>query len=330
MSKTIKDIGEQGLLNIVQEFCPKNIIGDDGAIIPTDPHKLLVITTDMLVENVHFSHQTTSNYDIGWRAVGANLSDLAAMGAYPLGLTVALALPSNVTIKSIKELYKGLSQCGEKYNCPIMGGDLCKSSMITVSITALGEVLPHQTIRRFTAKKGDYIVVTGIHGGAKGGLELLLNPSLQTCLNPTEKNELIKYHQQPQPRLDVIPFLWENNPSITVSGMDSSDGLADAIVQICRCSEVGAQINTDLIPIPHSLKKMVGETQALDWALYGGEDFELVLCLPPQNAENLVHKLGGNSAIIGEITQHKEIQLIDDKGLLSSQSLTREKGFQHF
>lgn len=329
-AKTIKEIGEQGLLKIIQKYCPSNIIGDDGAVLATDPNQLLVTTTDMLVENVHFSNLTTSNYDIGWRSAAVNLSDLAAMGATPLGLTVGLSLPPHTNINFVEELYNGLAECCQKYHCPIIGGDLCKSSIITVSITALGQVFPDRIISRFTAQKDDLIVVTGNHGSSKGGLELLLNNDFGSSLNIKEKTELINIHQRPQPRLDVIPLLWENNDKITVSGMDSSDGLADAILQICRCSQGGAEIDTNLIPISSSLKKLVGEKQALEYALYGGEDFELVLCLPAKNAEILVNKLGQNSAIIGKITEGNEVKLIDKTGKMPEQILSLEKGFQHF
>ena len=127
MSQTIKEIGEQGLLKIINKFCPRNIIGDDGAILETDKNKLLIATTDVLVENVHFSKITTSSYDIGWRSAAANLSDIAAMGALPLGLTVGLSLPPNIEVNYIKEIYQGLAQCTQKYNCNIIGGDICKS-----------------------------------------------------------------------------------------------------------------------------------------------------------------------------------------------------------
>lgn len=330
MKQLLKDLGEQGLLKILQKFCPTDIIGDDGAVMKTDPHQLLVTTTDMLIENVHFSKITTSAKDIGWRSVAVNLSDLAAMGATPLGLTVGLALSANVEIDWLKEVYQGLFECTQKYNCPIIGGDVCKSPIITISITALGQVFPNQIIRRFTAQKDDLIVVTGTHGGSKGGLELLLNNDLKQGLNLQEYQELIKFHQRPQPRLDVIPLLWENHEKITVSGMDSSDGLADAIIQICRCSQVGAEIDLNLIPIPQSLIKLFGKKKALEYAFYGGEDFELVLCLPPENAKILVNKLGQNAKIIGKIIEEQEIKLINNDHLLSSNTLTLAQGFQHF
>ncbi|HBE19937.1 MAG TPA: thiamine-phosphate kinase, partial [Cyanobacteria bacterium UBA11367] len=204
----IKDIGEQGLLKIVQRFCPQDIIGDDGAVIPApNSGKSLVVTTDILVDGVHFSDRTTSGEDVGWRCVAANLSDLAAMGASPLGITVGLSLPGDIPVYWVNSLYQGMSQCLEQYNTPIVGGDICRSSIITVSITAFGEVFPHHAIRRSTAKVGDAIMVTGFHGASRAGLELLLNPELDKCLDAAEKLALIQAHQRPKPRLDILPLL---------------------------------------------------------------------------------------------------------------------------
>ncbi|MGK7937977.1 MAG: AIR synthase related protein, partial [Xenococcaceae cyanobacterium] len=118
----VKDIGEQGLLQKLQSFCPQNIIGDDGAVIPTHPDQDLVVTTDVLVDGVHFSDRTTTAFDVGWRAVAANLSDLAAMGAEPLAITVGLSLPGDVLVSWVEELYLGLTACLQQYQTPIVGG----------------------------------------------------------------------------------------------------------------------------------------------------------------------------------------------------------------
>lgn len=325
-NRQIKDIGEQGLLKIVQEFCPRAIIGDDGAVIKVTEGKSLVVTTDVLVEGVHFSEVTTSPEDIGWRAIAVNLSDLAAMGAIPLGVTVGLSLPPELEVTWVEQLYQGLYSCVKTYNTAIMGGDITRSPIITVSITALGEVNPERVISRFVAQPGDAIVVTGVHGSSKAGLELLLNPELGKNLDKKTREKLIKAHQRPKPRLDILPCLNKiviNNWRI--AGMDSSDGLADAILQICRCSGVGAEIDSKAMPIDIEIKELKGKEKALEWALYGGEDFELVLCLEEKLAKELVKKTGINSAIIGKIIKEKEIKLIDQEIKLSL-----EKGFQHF
>ncbi|MGL5082843.1 MAG: thiamine-phosphate kinase [Microcoleaceae cyanobacterium] len=332
----VRELGEQGLLKLVQQFCPREIIGDDAAILTPNPNQNLVITTDLLVDGVHFSDQTTSATDVGWRATAANLSDLAAMGATPLGITVALGLPGEIEVDWVEELYRGMSACLGQFQTPILGGDLCRSAVRTVAITALGQVEPRQVIQRSTCKPGDRFIVTGYHGSSRAGLELLLNPEQRQTLHPDTCDRLIQAHQRPQPRLDVLPLLQElftAEPNLTIAGMDSSDGLADAILQLCRASGVGARIIQGQIPIAHTLQQFVGPEQALNWALYGGEDFELVLCLPAESAQPLVQSLGSNSAIIGIATQDPRVLLVNH---LESQranverELSLEAGFQHF
>lgn len=333
---TVKDIGEQGLLAKLQRFCPADIVGDDGAVLKIVNDQNLVVTTDVLVDKVHFSEQTTSPEDVGWRAIAANLSDLAAMGAMPLGITIGLSLPGETPVDWVETLYQGCDRCLKTYQTSIVGGDICRSSVISVAITAFGQVKPDRVIRRFTAQSGDAIVVTGVHGASRAGLELLLNPNLGQNLGQNERDSLIKAHQRPRPRLDVLPHLWNLAEFIPASrngwiaGMDSSDGLADAILQICRCSGVGAEIEKSLIPIPENLAQWVSPEDAIAWALYGGEDFELVLCLPEFVAQELVKKLGKPAAIIGKITTEKRIMVIDSLGSGSQEELSLSQGFQHF
>jgi thiamine-monophosphate kinase len=326
----VKDIGEQGLLNIVQGFCPQDIIGDDAAIFQLSPQHSLVVTTDVLVDGVHFSDGTTTAEDVGWRCIAANLSDLAAMGANPVGITVGLGLPADVTVDWVKSFYQGMKAGLDPYHIPILGGDLVRSPVITINITALGEVMPERAILRSTAQPGDVILVTGFHGCARAGLELLLNPELGQYLEPVIKQQLIKTHQRPQPRLDVIKILTTIKTDVTIAGMDSSDGLADAVIQICRCSGVGAEIYRDAIPILPALELLTSKEKALDWVLYGGEDFELVLCLPLSPAELLIEHLGDGSAIIGQIVAGNIVELIDREGIDPRRLLNLSQGFQHF
>ena len=326
----VKDIGEQGLLEKLQPFCPGEVVGDDGAVVTTHPDKDLVVTTDVLVDGVHFSDRTTTAFDVGWRAAAANLSDLAAMGAEPLAITVGLSLPGDVLVSWVEDLYLGLTACLQQDRTPIVGGDICRSAVITVSITAFGQVVPSQVIRRRNARVGDAIVMTGCHGFSRAGLELLLHPELGERLSERERELLIKAHQQPQPRLDVLPYLWELNLSRPIGGMDSSDGLADAIAQICRCSGVGAEIERNCLTGVDLLSKLVPDEQMWSWILYGGEDFELVLCLDLESAQNLLAKLNGNAAIIGKIVAEPKIILRDKLNIYPPQTLSLCKGFQHF
>jgi thiamine-monophosphate kinase len=239
----------------------------------------------------------------------------------------------------VEQVYEGMTACLQPYNTPIVGGDVVRSPVVTLSITAFGEAIPNRIIRRNNAQPGDAIVVTGVHGASRAGLELLLHPELGNNLNDTERNSLIQAHQRPKPRLDVSPILWDildnyqlpiTNYQLPISGMDSSDGLADAMVQICRASGVGAVVERSHIPIPDSLLNVVSPEQALNWALYGGEDFELVLCLPTQFAQLLVYKLGNKSAIVGTITTDLEVRLVDSTGVYFDEIISLSQGFQHF
>jgi thiamine-monophosphate kinase len=325
----VKDLGEHGLLERLQRFCPADLVGDDGAILATNPHKSLVVTTDVLVDEVHFSDRTTSPFDVGWRATAANLSDLAAMGATPLGITVGLSLPGETTVSWVEEVYQGIDACLKLAQTVVVGGDVCRSRVSSLAITAFGEVIPSRAIRRSQARPGDAIVVTGLHGLSRGGLELLLVPECGHSLEPAERDRLILAHQRPKPRLDVISYLEAIPPSVAIAGMDSSDGLADAIVQICQCSRVGAKIDRSSLTIFSGLIKLAGKEKAYQWLLYGGEDFELVLCLPKKFALNLVEQLGVDATIIGEINDLSTIELVRQDSQ-DAKILNISKGFQHF
>lgn len=333
-SLQVQDIGEQGLLERLQRFCPPDVVGDDAAVLSTEPGKSLIVTTDVLVDSVHFSDITTSPEDVGWRAATANLSDIAAMGASPLGITVGLGLPGHVSVSWVERLYQGMTQCLQQYNTPIVGGDIVRSPTTTIAISAFGQVNPSRTIRRDTARVGDAIVVTGVHGASLAGLQLLLHPELGKNLTDIDRAALIEAHQRPKPRLDVLPILWEilDSPSspFPISGMDSSDGLADAVVQICRASRVGAVVEWTQISLPIAFNHWLTTEQALEYALYGGEDFELVLCLPKEVAFSLVQQLGKGAAVVGTITEESTVILRDQHKKIPDQVLTLSRGFQHF
>ncbi len=351
--RLIRDLGEQGLLRRLQRFCPPGMVGDDAALLSVAPGLLLVVTEDVLVDGVHFSVGlaspgivTTAPADVGWRAAAANLSDLAAMGASPLGITVGLGLPGELPISWVEGFYEGLTACLEQYGTVIAGGDICRSPTLTVAIAAFGQVPPDRVIRRSTAQPGDAILVTGIHGASRAGLELLLHPDQGHELTEGDRLFLIQAHQRPNPRLDVISALWQHQESSStveqtqpavetsphlprITGMDSSDGLADAVLQICRASRVGATLDRQQIPMFPALTNWISTAQSMDWALYGGEDFELVLCMPPALAQQVQQRLPG-AAIMSTITAGSEVVLIDSTGTGGTTVLSLEQGFQHF
>ncbi len=325
----IRDIGEAGLLQRLFPFCISGSVGDDGALLEIPTGQSLVVTTDVLVDGVHFSDCTTSPADVGWRAAAANLSDLAAMGANPLGITVGLSLPPTTAVAWVEELYGGLKACTDRFHTGIVGGDVCRSQVITVAITALGSVDPARAIRRAAARPEGAILITGDHGLSRAGLELLLQPAVDqelvgTTADHQQCQDLIKAHQRPIPRLDVLPFLAKLQPA-WIAGMDSSDGLVDAITQICRASGVGAEVDRALIPISPALQAF--RPDSLDWIMTGGEDFELVLVMPIESAQLLVQQLPG-AAIIGRTTASQELWLLD--GNQRWPLTPGNQSFQHF
>jgi thiamine-monophosphate kinase len=326
---TLGDCGEHQLIERLRLYCAPSMIGDDAAVFAPPQDQQMVFSTDVLVDGVHFSLGmaspvvTMTPFDVGWRAAAANLSDIAAMGATPIGMTVGMAAPSHCPVAVIEDIYQGLAACCHTYGTAIFGGDTCRSGVLSLSISILGAAPPERLIYRHTARPGDLILATGLHGAARAGLECLLQPEWAATV-PTELRQLwVHAHQHPQPRLDVVQWLWQQSPAPRVSGMDSSDGLADAVLQICAASGVGAILSAEAIPkLPY-----LDPEQALAWALYGGEDFELVLCLPPAIAPDLCAMAGNHAAILGEITATPEVLLQQGKAL---RPLQHQQTFQHF
>ncbi|MFS8898182.1 thiamine-phosphate kinase [Synechococcus sp. H65.1] len=320
----ISAIGEAGLLQVVQRYCPEQVVGDDAAVLAF-PKGQLVVTTDVLVEGVHFSNLTTPPHAVGWRSVTANLSDLAAMGARPHALVVGLGLPASTPVAWVEELYQGIQACCASWGCQVVGGDLCRSPQRFVAITALGSVQPGRAVERKRAQPGDWLIVTGPHGDARAGLELLLHPEQGSAAPAAQRQQLIEAHQYPRPRLDLLPVLEAIPDPMRIAGMDTSDGLADALVQVCQASGVAARIEAERIPISEALRQAF-PAQALEWALYGGEDFQLLLSAEPSLAQYLLEKLPG-AAWIGEVTGW------DPQGTVwldNGQILGRQQAFQHF
>lgn len=326
-SLNVKDLGELGLLKRLRRFCPTDLIGDDAAVMTVPPQQL-VVTTDVLVEGVHFSDRTTAPEDVGWRAVAANLSDLAAMGAAPIGITVGLSLPGSLPVAWVDDLYRGMANCLTRFGGEIVGGDLCRAEQVSVAITALGSVPRGEALYRTGAQPEQVIVATGYHGSSRAGLAVLLSEVPLTTVPATARQRWIAAHRRPRPRFDAVEHLrplLSNNTQI--AAMDTSDGLANAVVQIAQMSSVGAELVRSQLPIDPDLTAWQAD-QALEWALYGGEDFELVLCLPAKVASRLVEGIGGGAAIIGQVTATPGVVLVEADH--EPVPIGLERGFQHF
>lgn len=336
---TVRTLGEQGLLKRLQLYCPAEWVGDDAALLTVQPGHQLVVSTDVLVDGVHFSLgvanpalKTMSPADAGWRAIAANLSDLAAMGATPLALTVGLSLPGEVPVAWVEALYRGMADCAQTYGTAIAGGDTCRSPVLTLSVTALGEVQRGRALLRSAAQVGDTIVATGVHGASRAGLELLLSDRPVPELTAPQRQRLIQSHQRPRPRLDIAAWLQTvqaDLPGRAIAAMDSSDGLADAVVQLCRASGVGARLERSQLPVPPELLPWRSLEDVYQWVLYGGEDFELVLCLPPSLAQTLLNHWP-EARVVGEITASPLVWMGDRHDPAVQIPLSLQQGFQHF
>ena len=315
----IKDIGgEFALINRIKKdirLYSKDIavgIGDDAAVLKCDKDYLL-FTTDMLVENDHFSLKYSSAEQIGMKAVEQNVSDIAAMGGMPKYALISLALPNDTDVKFVDGLYRGLNKKCKKYRISVVGGNVTHSREIVINVALTGSVEKKFLALRSGAKIGDLIFCSGDVGKSTAGLELLRN---------NLRGKSVISHLEPKSRLKLARELVK----IGVNSMiDVSDGIASEVRHICRESGVGALIYSDKIPISKTTikdsKKL--KRDALDFALYGGEDFELIFTASKNKLEKLKKF---DAAIIGKIV-HKKYGI---KLLKGSKKLDLESGFDHF
>ncbi len=310
----VKDIGEFGLIDrITKKPKDKNIligIGDDTAVIKTKKG-LQVLTTDCLVEGDHFRREWFSPIQIGMKAIEINVSDIAAMGAIPKYVLVSLALPKDLDVKYVEELYRGMWKVCDKYNIEIIGGNMTHYNEVVISITLTGEVEKENLTLRNGAKSGDLIFVSDYIGNGKAGLRLF-----QNNLNGFEK--VRKKYLMPKANLDTALKI---SPYVN-SMIDVSDGLAPEIRHICSESKCGAVIYKDKIPIKDDVRNVAKtlDEDEYDYALFGGEDFELVYTVSKENLGKV------NGFLVGEITGKKDI-ILSYKG--KEKKLT-QSGYDHF
>jgi len=256
-----------------------------------------------MVEGVHFERGWFSWERLGEKVLAVNLSDLAAMGdVKPLAALITAALPGDTPVDYVDKFYKGLESCAQRWKIGLLGGDTVGSKRgWFVSVTAFGEANPKNLIKRSGARLGDYIVTTGPLGLAAAGLEVLRSDSSKkTWVRP-----LVRAFSQPQPRFDAGRLLGHQH--LATSLIDSSDGLAASVRLIAEASSVGAEIRLADIPMPDSLMRWARRRgrDPWDYALSGGEDYELIATVAPAHW-NSVRRLIPGVARIGEILQRKE------------------------
>ncbi len=251
-----------------------NTIGDDAAVWQPSRSHRSVVTTDALVEGVHFRLATMSLHDAGWRAMASNLSDLAAMGSRPVLATVALGIPKGGEASQVLELYRGMLAVASANGCVLAGGDVTRTPAWFVSITAVGEVRPDSLKGRGGARRGDVVAVTGALGASRAGLHLADNVSM---LSGELQDEALQAHRRPQPRVPEGRFLSASRHVHAM--MDVSDGLSTDLVRMCERSGCAALVED--VPVAESaiaMAKARGEDPQ-SYALAGGEEYELLVAV---------------------------------------------------
>ncbi|MEB3173330.1 MAG: thiamine-phosphate kinase [Cyanobacteriota bacterium] len=332
-AETLADLGEAALIERLAAFARAGQFGDDAALLTlahgAGPTARLVITTDALVEDVHFSDATTAADDVGWRAATANLSDLAAMGCRAaLGLTVALVAPPKTPWPWVEGVYSGLSAALEEAGGELLGGDCSGGRQRLLAITALGLVEAERAIRRDHGRPGDLLVSTGDHGLSRLGLALLrgeLDAGQRQALPAALQRRAIHCHRRPQARFDAVRTLqhgWGGEPW-RVAGTDSSDGLLAAAGWIAAASRCTAVLDRATLPLAAAMAAL---PQAESWCLAGGEDFELVLALAPEPARGLCRALPG-SRLVGRLESGEPQVVWADNG---QPVRAAQPGFAHF
>lgn len=302
---------------------------DDNSFLGNDCAFLddlgIYITHDTLVEDIHFSLYTTNAYNLGRKAVSVNLSDLAAALSIPQYITVSVSMPKLTKNSFIEELYKGINDICREYNIKVIGGDITGSEKIVISICAIGKKSTENIISRSNAKKDDYILVTGDFGASAAGFHALSNFLYAD-------NELINRHINPIPKLKEAEELAKiTNKNITV--MDCSDGLVDALYKISKASMHSIKIDINDVPV-HQKTKDFCEQNQLDYKQFvkwGGEDFELLICVP----EEIYNNLDENTFKLIGTVQNKDNNpcvLIQDEDKIEkiTKTLFEEKSFNHF
>lgn len=319
---SLAELGEFGLIkHITQYFKIENAstikaIGDDSAVLDTSEKQTLV-TTDLLIEGVHFDLSYMPLKHLGYKAVMVNLSDIYAMNGVAEQITVSIAVSNRFSLEAIEELYAGIQLACNTYNIDLIGGDTTSSNKgILISVTAIGKVEKDEAVYRNTAKPTDLVVVSGDLGAAYLGLQVLEREKEVFKVNPQNQPDLDAYtylierQLKPEARKDVVGLLKELEVKPT-SMIDISDGLSSELFHICTQSKVGCKIYENKLPLDPQVISACEEfdIDSTMVALSGGEDYELLFTVPIADFEKI--KGNPNFSIIGHITEENQgLQLI--------------------
>lgn len=315
---SISQLGEFGLIDhltknftITQESTIKGI-GDDAAVLKFDKGQQIVITTDLLVEGVHFDLSYMPLKHLGYKSVVVNLSDVYAMNAMATQITVSIAVSNRFPVEALEELYSGIQTAAKLYGIDVVGGDTTSSTTgLHISVTAIGVADKDKVTYRSGAKENDLLVVTGDLGGAYLGLQILerekkvfeVNPNAQPDLEPY--SYLVERQLKPEARKD-IPKLLEDLDVRPTAMIDISDGLSSEILHLCKQSEIGCNLFEDKIPLDPQVITTCEEfnLDSTTIALSGGEDYELLFTIDAEDYPKI--KANPNLTVIGHMTAKSE------------------------
>jgi thiamine-monophosphate kinase len=298
-------------------------IGDDAAAWHSDA-SIELATVDSLIQGTHFTLDTTTWKELGWKALAVGLSDIAAMGGIPKYALVSLGLPGHTEVDDVTDLYMEMMELGQAFGVAIVGGDTSSAPLVIINTTILGST-PGQAqkiLTRSAARAGDRIAVTGYMGGAAAGLEVLTK---KIKLNQQDNSSLRRAFLQPHPRVTEGQILVEQGVKAAI---DISDGLISDLSHICQASKVGARIEVDLVPIHPAVKDNFGD-KSLEMALSGGEDYELLFTASNKIIERVRKAVPCPITVIGEVVTDApgRVTLVDRQGKPFKPART---GWQHF
>jgi thiamine-monophosphate kinase len=315
----LSDIGEFGLIerltkSIAATSTSKLVVGpgDDAAAWQVGD-RYVIATTDTMVDGVHFRSSDGCWGDVGWKALASNVSDIAAMGGVPKQALVTVCLPPVLDVSAVDELYAGLLECALEFGVSVAGGDVVRSPVVTITVAVMAEAVvvdgQPALLRRSGARAGDVVAVTGSLGDSAGGLRRLADGA--------RNDPLVRRHLRPAPRVDAGQTAVRAGVRC---GIDVSDGLLQDLGHVCDASGVGMVIRSEDVPVSDELRAAFPE-DALEMALTGGEDYELILVGPRDALDGLP------VTVIGEVAEETGVRMVD----LSGAEITVErKGWDAF
>lgn len=323
---TVEDAGESALVERIRARVgapPSDIlvgIGDDAAVMEPARGELSVVTTDALVEDVHFKRAWTDARTIGAKAVAVTVSDLAAMGATPVAILLSLALPSELPLADFDALIDGVVDEGDRAGGTLIGGNITRSpGPLVVDVTAMGRVGRRRILRRSGGRAGDELYVTGPIGAAAAGLALLSAGSLRAGMDAAH-SECIRRYEHPEPRLRCGRVVGSSRSASAC--IDLSDGLADAVRQLASASGTGAVVNADAVPLGPGVSDVMA-------ALVGGEDYELLFAVPPRRRRAFLGAMTRcrplQATRIGSLTRERDMRIA-----IGDEAIELPAGFRHF